>query len=158
MVMPPVSVEAARTQELLARIETLEEIADSLDAADPNRAKLLDVITQELGQVPPLRPVVAASVLELTEKTVRAWAAEGVLTISQHHPRLLLDADRVHEVWHLVRDLKQAGMTRGLLDEVYRRLVDQSLLDREDLQESLDQMRRGEGRVVRAKPRATRAG
>jgi hypothetical protein len=57
-----------------------------------------------------------------------------------------------------VSDLKQAGMTRGLLDEVYRRLMDQSLLDREDLQESLDQMRRGEGRIVRAKPRATRAG
>lgn len=152
------SVEAAWAQELLARIETLEEVAESLDASDPNRAKLLGVISQELGQAPPLRPVVAATVLEMTEKTVRAWASEGVLTVRQHTPRLLLDADRVHEVWHLVRDLRQAGKTRGLLDEVYRRLADASLLDREDLRESLGQMKRGEGRVVRTKPRAARAG
>jgi hypothetical protein len=32
---------------------------------------------------------------------------------------------------------------------VWRRLEDAALLDREDLRESLDQMRRGEGRVLR---------
>jgi hypothetical protein len=38
--------------------------------------------------------------------------------------------------------------TRGLLDEVYRRLSDTTLLDRDDLRASLAQMGRGEGRVV----------
>jgi len=61
----------------------------------------------------PVRPVVAASVLALTEKTVRAWAAAGVLTIRQRRSRLLLETDRVHEVRHLVRDLRRAGKTRG---------------------------------------------
>jgi len=91
-------------------------------------------------------------VLHFTEKTVRAWAREGVLTVRQEHPRLLLDARRLHQVLLLVRDLQRAGKTRGLLDEVYRRLSDAALLDREDLAVSVDQMRRGEGRVVRPKP------
>src|ERR1035437_9090189 len=77
-----------------------------------------------LGVIRPVRPVVAADILQLTEKTVRDWAAEGVLTVHQHRPRLLLDADRLHRVSHLVADLRRAGRTRGLLDEGYRRLAD----------------------------------
>ena len=89
-------------------------------------------------------------ILQLTEKTVRDWAAEGVLTVHQHRPRLLLDADRLHRVSHLVADLRRAGRTRGLLDEVYRRLADDALAGRDDLAESLAEMRGGEGRVVRS--------
>ena len=33
-------------------------------------------------------------------------------------------------MWHLVLKLRAAGNTRGLLDEVYRRLSDAALLDR----------------------------
>jgi hypothetical protein len=70
-----------------------------------------------------------------------------------HEPRLLLDPGSVHSVARLVADLRKAGRTRGLLDEVYRRLADASLLNRADLLESLEQMRRGEGIVLR--PRQT---
>lgn len=63
---------------------------------------------------------------------------------------MLLDAERLHDVLHLVSDLRRAGKNHGLLDEVHRRLSDQSLLDREDLATSLEQMHRGEGHVVRA--------
>jgi hypothetical protein len=62
---------------------------------------------------------------------------------------MLLEASRLHEVMHLVADLRRAGKTRGLLDEVYRRLADQALLDRADLSVSLTQMSQGEGRRVR---------
>ena len=58
---------------------------------------------------------------------------------------MLLDVERVHEVLRLVKDLRAAGKTVGLLDEVHRRLVDATWLDRDDLTESLEQMRRGEG-------------
>ena len=37
----------------------------------------------------------------------------------------------------------------SLLDQVWRRLEDAALLGRDDLRDSLDQMRRGEGRVLR---------
>jgi hypothetical protein len=143
------AVEAERTRRLFERVETVEEVAETLAADDPRRAKLLAVVDEALAEADPIRPVVAADVLAFTEKTVRTWVREGVLTAIQERPRMLLDARRLHDVLHLVRDLKEAGRTRGLLDEVYRRLADQALIDREDLAVSLEQMRRGQGRVVR---------
>lgn len=147
--MAPVAVDAKQTRQLLERIETLENVASSLPESDTRRARLLNVVKEELATAAPVRPVVAAAVLEITEKTVREWAREGVLTVHQTEPRLLLDADRLHEVLHLVNDLRRAGQKRGLLDEVFRRLADDALFAREDLAESLGQMRRGEGKVVR---------
>jgi hypothetical protein len=91
--------------------------------------------------------------LSLSEKTVRGWADEGVLTRAEgSFSRLLLDMVRVHQVMHLVRDLRAAGKTAGLLDEVHRRLVDATWLNREDLAESLEQMRRGQGTTRIPKP------
>jgi hypothetical protein len=150
--MGGVATEAEQTRQLLERVETLEEVAASLPTTDPRRARLLGVVRAELAEASPVRPVVAATILQLTEKTVRDWAAEGVLTVHQERPRLLLDADRLHQVSHLVDDLRRAGKKRGLLDEVYRRLADDALAERDDLADSLAQMRRGEGRVVRPLP------
>ena len=150
--MSAVAVEAQQTREIFGRVETLEAVTASFPDGDPRRLALLGVIEAELASAPPVRPVVAAQILELNEKTVRDWATEGVLSISQHRPRLLLDAGRVHEVSHLVADLRRSGKTRGLLDEVFRRLADDALSRREDLAESVAQMRRGNGRTVRPRP------
>jgi hypothetical protein len=51
----------------------------------------------------------------------------------------------VHAVSHLVSELRAAGQDRDLLDRVWHRLQDAALLDRDDLRDSLDQMRRSEG-------------
>jgi hypothetical protein len=153
--MGSVAAEEQQVRELLDRVEELEEIAASLPEQDGRRARLIDVARETLGDVGPIRPIVAARLLELNEKTVRAWSDEGVLAKVSESPRLLLDAEQIHRVWHLVRELRDAGQTRGLLDEVYRRLSDAALLDRDDLQESLAQMRRGEGTVLT--PRRTPA-
>lgn len=138
-----VMLEASEVLATLERVEKIETVAATLD--DDRRATLCQVIEDTLAHTPPVRPRIAASILGLNEKTVRAWAAEGVLASTTKAPRLLLDAARLHQVLHLVRDLRAAGKKRGLLDEVYRRLTDAALLDREDLAESLEQMRRGEG-------------
>jgi hypothetical protein len=66
---------------------------------------------------------------------------------------LLLDVERVHDVLHLIKDLREAGNTSGLLDELYRQLVDASWLERGDLREVVEQMRRGEGEVIAALPK-----
>jgi hypothetical protein len=79
-------------------------------------------------------------------------AKEGVLAVAQRAPRLLLDVRSVHEVSHIVRDLRAVGRDRDLLDEVWRRLSDAALLERPDLRESIEQMRRGEGQVLRPLP------
>ena len=68
--------------------------------------------------------------------------------------RILLDVRRVHQVLHLVQDLRAAGRTTGLLDEVHRRLVDATWLEREDLDESSAQLRRPEGTLRVAKQSA----
>jgi hypothetical protein len=144
-----VAAEAAQIRDLFEQIEEIEEVAFTLHEDDVRRHKLAGVVAKALRQAPPIRPVVAGELLDLTEKTVKAWAREGVLAISSQEPRMLLDAERLHEVLHLVSDLRRAGKNRGLLDEVHRRLSDSALLDRTDLAASLEQMHRGEGRVVR---------
>jgi hypothetical protein len=58
----------------------------------------------------------------------------------------------VHAISHIIRELRSLGKDRDLLDEVWRRLADAALLERDDLQESIEQMRRGQGRVLRPLP------
>ncbi|ANZ37577.1 hypothetical protein BBK82_17505 [Lentzea guizhouensis] len=145
-----VATEAAQIRDLFDTIEEIESVASSLAEDDERRRKLDGVVARTLRQAPPVRPVVAGELLDLTEKTVKAWAREGVLAIHSQEPRMLLDTVRLHEVLHLVSDLRRAGKTRALLDEVHRRLSDQSLLERTDLAASLDEMRSGRGRVVRS--------
>lgn len=140
----PVLTEERAVLATLERVEEIETVAATFDKDDDRRVTLCRVVEDTLASTPPVRPRIAASILGLTEKTVRSWVDEGVLASTTKSPRLLLDATRLHEVLHLVRDLRAAGKKRGLLDEVYRRLTDSALLDREDLAESLEQMRRGE--------------
>jgi DNA-binding transcriptional MerR regulator len=147
--MTAVALETINAVELMERVETLESVARSLPEQDERRRRLLALVDRDLSSAAPLRPRVAAELLGLSEKTVRAWVEEGVLLPAEtSSPRLLLDVARVHEVLHLIEDLRAAGNTKGLLDEVYHRLVDATWLERDDLQESLAQMRRGEGRVI----------
>jgi len=124
-------------------------VARTLPEDDERRARLLAVSDSALAEEDTIRPVIAARLLGLSEKTVRAWAAAGVLTVARRSPRLLLDVRSVHAVSHLVSELRAAGQDRDLLDQVWRRLEDAALLDRADLRESADQMRRGEGRALR---------
>lgn len=155
------SVDALELEVLatLDRVERIEGVAESLPRADKNRQTLDQVVVDEIKAVPPVRPRTAAKVLGLSERTVRSWAQEGVLTPAAFPSKVLrLDAQRLHEVWHLIRELREAGKTRGLLDAVYHRLSDQALLAREDLAESLGQMRRGETVVARPRPPEAAAG
>jgi len=63
------------------------------------------------------------------EKTAREWAKEDVLRIEIHDPRMLIDPLSVHNVFHLVKELRAAGQTRLLLASVTRRLADAALLE-----------------------------
>jgi hypothetical protein len=149
-----IAVEEKRLRGLFERVEVVEDVARTLPEDDERRARLLAVSDSALAEEGTIRPILAARLLGLSEKTVRAWAAAGVLAVVQHSPRLLLDVRSVHAVSHLISELRAAGQDRDLLDQVWRRLEDAALLDREDLGESLDQMRRGQGRVLRPVPSA----
>ena len=144
-----IAVEERRLRSLFERVEVVEDVARTLPEDDERRARLLAVSDSALAEEGTIRPVIAARLLGLSEKTVRAWATAGVLAVAGHSPRLLLDVRSVHAVSHLLSELRAAGQDRDLLDQVWRRLEDAALLDRDDLRDSLDQMRRGEGRVLR---------
>jgi hypothetical protein len=147
-----IAVEEQRIRSLFDRVETVEDVARTLPEDDERRAKLLAVSDAALAEEGTVRPVIAARLLGLSEKTVRAWANQGVLAVAQRAPRLLLDVHGVHEVSHILRDLRAVGRDRDLLDEVWRRLSGAVLLERPDLRESIEQMRRGEGKVLRPLP------
>jgi len=144
-----VAIEEERIRSLFERVEAVEEVARTLPEDDERRAKLFEVSRSALANEGTVRPVIAAKILGLSEKTVRTWAAAGLLTTRQQSPRLLLDVPSVHTVSHVLRELRADGVNRDLLDRVWHRLEDQALLDREDLQESIQQMLRGEGTVLR---------
>jgi DNA-binding transcriptional MerR regulator len=153
--MTRVAYESSQAYDLIERIETLERVAETLPEEDDRRLALLGLVEQDLASAHPFRPRVAAEVLDISEKTVRAWTREGVLKrAAGPSSRVLLDVQRVHQVLLMVKDLRAAGKTVGLLDEVHRRLVDASSLQRDDVTESLEQMRRGEGTTPVAKPSA----
>ena len=147
--MVTLAVEESRVRSLFERVETVEDVAGTLAADDERRARLLAVSNSALSEEATIRPVIAARLLGLSEKTIRAWAADGVLSVAARKPRLLLDVHAVHVISHILRDLRAGGRDRDLLDEVWRRLSDAALLERDELKESIEQMRHGEGRVLR---------
>jgi hypothetical protein len=126
----------------------------TLGEDDERRARLLAVSDSALAEESTVRPVIAARILGLSEKTVRAWAAAGVLAVARRSPRLLLDVRSVHAVSHLVSELRAAGQDRDLLEQVWHRLADAALLDRDDLRDSLEQMRRSRTRCTRPPSRS----
>lgn len=101
-----------------------------------------------LAEEATVRPVIAAKILGLSEKAVRAWADAGLLATRQRSARLL-DVPSVHLVSHVLRELREQGLERDLLEHVWHRLADRALFDREDLQESIDQLRHGDAVVLR---------
>lgn len=144
--MSTASSETDQTVALFERVETLEDVASRVSVLD--RELLREVVRQELAAWPSVRPRAAARILQLSEPTIRKWVQEGVLRAAEGPTtRLLIDTNVLHAVSHVVKDVRAAGSTRALLDEVYRRLVDSSWLEREDLAESLEQMRAGQGTV-----------
>ncbi len=72
-----------------------------------------------IRSIRPVRVSIAAQLLKLSRKTVEAWAREGLLTeASGRHRRLLPALQRLHEVLHLMRDLRANGRDRNLIEAV----------------------------------------
>ena len=100
-----VAVEEVRIRRLLERVDVVEDVANSMDTDDERRTRLLEVSEGVLADEGAVRPVIAAKLLGLSERTVRSWADAGVLPVVSEHPRLMLDLVSVHAVSHLIREL-----------------------------------------------------
>ena len=123
---------------LLDDVAQLQKVAETLSPDDERVQALEAVVSHRLAAAPPMRVSIAAAFLGLSEPTARAWANRGVLRVHSREPRLLLDSGSVLEVRQLVEELRRAGRSGNLLDEVFNRLSDEQTLADPDLAESLE--------------------
>ncbi|MEJ8662279.1 hypothetical protein [Streptomyces sp. MS1.AVA.4] len=136
--------EEEQVRNLLDRVERVEAAAEQIEDQQPAVASDLRSVAEDaLCDAGPVRLKIAASLLDLSDRTVRTWADEGILDVVSEHPQRV-DPVRLHRVWHLVRELRAAGRNRDLVSAVWYRLQDEALLDRGDLTTSLRQLRKGQ--------------
>ena len=137
--------EETAVRDLFARVDEVLDVAHSIEVERPrDAARLVHASHGALSAAAePVRVPVAARILLVSDKTVRAWAEDGLLTPRAVRPRLLIDAERLHTVLGLLSDLRAAGQDRDFRETLWNRLQDEALLDRVDLAESLSQMNAG---------------
>src|ERR1700727_2522353 len=139
--------EETAVRDLFARVDEVLDVAHSIEGERPREAaRLLHVSHGALSSAGPVRVPIAARILLVSDKTVRAWVDDGLLTPRTVRPRLLLDAERLHAVLRFLGDLRAAGQDRDFRDNLWNKLRDEALLDRADLAESLSQMNAGDVR------------
>ena len=136
--------EEMAVRDLFARVDEVLEVAESIEEERPQEAaRLVHVSHGALSSAEPVRVPIAARILLVSDKTVRAWVEDGLLTPRTVRPRMLLDAERLHTVLRFLGDLRAAGQDRDFRDSLWNKLRDEALLDRADLAESLSQMNAG---------------
>src|SRR6202451_4668618 len=141
MATSPMAREEAAVRKLFARVDDVLDVALSREVERPREAaRLVHASHGALSSAEPVRVPIAARILLVSDKTVRAWVEDGLLTPRAVRPRLLIDAERLHAVLRFLGDLRAAGHDRDFRDDLWNKLRDEALLDRPDLTESLSQM------------------
>ncbi|MGZ3140483.1 hypothetical protein ACVDFE_00400 [Lentzea chajnantorensis] len=143
--MTVIERERADVLNKFAAVETIEEVAKP--STEEDATKLDSAIGTILGGIGPVRASIAADLLKLSPHTVRTWTKEGVLLEAESERSKVLHVDplRLHAVLHLARKLRDLGTKPNeLMDQIWYRLADRALMEREDLQESIAQWKRGE--------------
>jgi DNA-binding transcriptional MerR regulator len=139
--------EETAVRDLFARVDEVLDVAHSIEAERPrDAARLVHVSHGALSAAEPVRVPVAAKILLVSDKTIRAWAQDGLLKPRAVRPRLLIEAERLHTVLRLLNELRAAGQDRDFREMLWNRLQDEALLDRNDLAESVSQMNAGKVR------------
>ena len=95
---------------LFEQAQRLDGVAASTHEAG-TRDTVREVVQDLLAHAEPVRATIASKILGVDEKTVRAWAKEGLLASAKGRPRLMLEAERLYAVATLVQDLRRAGRT-----------------------------------------------
>jgi DNA-binding transcriptional MerR regulator len=135
--------ELSNAELLVREIDEIDDLTGSLGSGDIRR-RLRDLRLRLIGWVPSVRVSVAASLLELSVPTVRAWIQRGLLEgVADTSPRRVT-LQSVIEVRPILRELRSLGQDRELVAAVLARVEDEAVLADPELQRSLDEMRRGE--------------
>lgn len=132
------------TAERIARdIDDLEGLEKSLGRNEDARLRVVRLRRRRLAEAPSVRLSVAGKLLSLSVPTIRAWIDRGLLDeISDSSPRRVT-LRSVLEVRPLVRELRELGRDRNLLEAVLAQAEDKRALSDRKLQRSLDEMHSG---------------
>lgn len=114
---------------------------------DDQERRRLDRVRRHVAQREPGAKVAeAALVLGVSQPTVRAWVASGVLTTVADAKPLRVDVLALAETKRALDLIREHGDDRHLLVHVMRTLRDRAALDGEGVREGLDDL--AAGRVV----------
>lgn len=133
-----------RTVSVLDGLAEIEEAEPAIGQNPRARRRIEELRREQLASLPAIRISAAARLLGVTEPTARLWANEGLLKDVTRHPVRRVSAASVLRIRPIVRDLKRLGRNRNLLEAVFDRLDDELVLTDVGLEESLEQLRRGE--------------
>src|SRR2546430_17731492 len=92
-----VAAEEGRIQYLFEQVEGIEAVARTLAERDERRTQLFDIAEKLVAAAGAIRPVIAASLLGLSDKTGRKRAHEGVLKATRSGTDLTTDPLPGHE-------------------------------------------------------------
>jgi DNA-binding transcriptional MerR regulator len=135
--------ELSNAELLVSEIAEIDDLTASLSSDDVRR-RLRNLRRRLIGWVPTVRLSVAASLLDLSVPTVRAWIERGLLEgVADTSPRRVA-LQSVVEVRPILRELRSLGQDRDLVQTVLARIEDEAVLADPELQRSLDEMHRGE--------------
>lgn len=132
-------------QARLAEADELGKIAAELRARHgelAEAARLEQLGQRRIVEVDPIRISHAQRLLGVSNQTVRAWIAEGVLEDFGGSPRRV-GLESVMRAREIIEELRQQGRDRELMSVVLSRLEALELKRDPDFRQSLAQMRRG---------------
>jgi hypothetical protein len=138
------------TEELTAAERVARDI-DELDALEASvrrnrdaRARVERLRRRRLEEAPSVRLSVAAAMLELSLPTIRSWISRGLLEDLPNVSPRQVTLESVLTLRPVLRELRELGQDRNLLEALMARTEDRQILASRRLSKSLEEMRRGE--------------
>lgn len=121
------------------------DVATRDPTVSPQLRRRLTLMRQRREEgIPGVRLSVAATLLGLSERTVRDWAGRGPLDLVPGAKPARVSTTSLARVVPLVRQLQAMGQDRDLLGALVRRLEDERVRSLPRVKKSLKQMERGD--------------
>jgi hypothetical protein len=137
--------ELEETMQDIEEVEELDRVKHAIECKDAMVAlRSIERVRERRIAKRSVRIAIAAKLLDLSVPTTNKWADIGVLKEVDAVGVRRVTLNSVLTIRPLVLQLHELGKTRNLLEAVLHRLDDAELLEREDLRQSLDELRRGE--------------
>jgi hypothetical protein len=134
-----------RTLGLFARLQEAAARERGRDRSSTAADDMEQLAWAHVREADPVRLSHAERLLDVSNQTVRAWLAEGVLADAGGSPRRV-DLESFLQAKEIADELREQGRDRDFLSVVLSRAEALGLAEDDEFRESRRQMRRGERR------------